>query len=193
LSWRREVEALVRPPRDMPALFVALERGIPEVRIVHAGGAFFDFVESRADLARAATDAAGATRPVAESASFPFPDASVGWLVLSFLGDASDARRRAAVAAEVARVTAPGATIVAVDHNRPRQLVAALGALVRAPRPPRWLPLGAWRRLAYPTARELRAAGLTVERLRFAGDERIQVISARRGARNGYRVDMINR
>ncbi len=186
MSWRREVEALVRPPRDMPAVFVTLERGIPTARVVHAGGAFFDSVASREaapDDAPAAA-APARSRSAAEAVTLPFADGSARYLVLSFLGDASDARRRAAIITEVARVATPGASIVVVDHNRPRHPAAAIVALVRSPRPAGWQPIAAWQRLAYPSARELRAAGFAVDRLRLAADERLQVISARRRARD---------
>ena len=170
MSWRRDVETLVRPPRDVPAVLVTVARGIPTVRVVHAGGALFDRVGPGL-----APDPAGAR--ITADAALPFADASVGWLVLSFLGDASAGRRRAAVLADVARVTTRSATIVVVDHNRPRRLLDALVAVVRQPRPPL---VRAWHRLAYPTARELRAAGFVVDRLRLAMGERIQVVVAHR-------------
>jgi SAM-dependent methyltransferase len=176
LSWRRELEALVRPPSGVPAVFVALARGIPTARVVHAGGAFFDYVVSRGG---------GVPRPHAAAAgALPFADASVRWLVLSFLGDASEGDRRDLLLAEVVRIVAPAAHMIVVDHNRPRRRAAALAALLRSPRPARVQPLAAWRRLAYPTAREVHAAGFTVDRLRLAAAERIQVIFAHREPSN---------
>jgi hypothetical protein len=54
---------------------------------------------------------------------------------------------------------------------------------VAAPRPAGVTPAIRWRRLAYPTAREIRAAGFVIERLRLAAGERVQVVWARRAAR----------
>ncbi|MBI3769390.1 MAG: hypothetical protein HY271_13005 [Deltaproteobacteria bacterium] len=172
MGWRREIEALVGPPSGSPALVIALAAGVASWRVARPGTVLFDAPHRSGDggdvALRAAADA------------LPLRDASIAWLAVSFLGDASAPRRRGALLGEIARVLAPGATVVAVDHNRPRRRLAALTAVAGPPRPRSWLPAAAWRRLAYPTAREIHAAGFTIEHLRLAAGERVQIVVARR-------------
>lgn len=101
--------------------------------------------------------------------------AAAGVVVL--LGERGDATARARMLATVAARLAAGAPVVLVDHNRPR-----------APwrRPAAWLALLARglppRRARHPAARELAAAGFTVECLRLAAGERVQLVRALRDA-----------
>jgi SAM-dependent methyltransferase len=122
----------------------------------------------------------------AAPAALPFGDASIAALSLSLLGDGSEGGARVALLAELARVCVPGGVLVAVDHNRPRRRAAAFVAVVAPPRPPGRTPAARWRRLAYPAAREVWAAGFTIERLRLAAGERVQVVFARRAAPQNF-------
>ena len=95
--------------------------------------------------------------------------------IVSFLGaPAHPADRQAALRALARRLPA-GAPLVLVDHNQPRVLwrrglgIVALAAARLAPS-----------RARYPAARELAALGFTVERLRLACGERVQLVLARR-------------
>jgi len=112
----------------------------------------------------------------------PVADQSIVWIAASFLYDASPPATRRTLLAELVRVLAPAEILVVVDHNRPRSQLAAAVAVVRSPRPRGATPAARWARLAYPAAREVHAAGLVVERIRLAADERVQVITARRVA-----------
>ncbi|HEY2386697.1 MAG TPA: hypothetical protein VGK30_07025 [Candidatus Binatia bacterium] len=159
-AWRRELGTLLGSPPAAPAVELTVER---------------DAIALRAG-------AAGATRIPLDAAPLvlPLADGSVAALTLWLLGEHGVAATRAALLAEAARVCAPDGILVAVDHNRPRRRGAALLALATAPHPPGATPASRWRRLAHPTAREIHAAGFTIERLRLAAGERVQVVWARR-------------
>jgi hypothetical protein len=101
-------------------------------------------------------------------------------VTVSFVGRTPSADARRATIADAARGLAADATLIVVDHNRPRRRIAALAALVRMPRLPGGAPSARWRRQAHPTARELQAAGFRVERLRLVAGERVQVVFARK-------------
>jgi hypothetical protein len=95
--------------------------------------------------------------------------------VCAFVGLSADpAARRACLNLLTERLSS-GAPVVLVDHNRPRrvaaQLVGVLALLARGRAPSR---------AAYPAARELRAEGFVIDRLRLAAGERIQLIRAHR-------------
>jgi hypothetical protein len=97
--------------------------------------------------------------------------------VCSFLGERADPGARAARLATLAARLPSGAPLVVVDHNQPRapwRRLAAAVALALDGLPPS--------RARHPTAREARDAGFTIERLRFAAGERLQLVVARRGA-----------
>jgi hypothetical protein len=111
------------------------------------------------------------------------PPASL--LVLSVVGCTLPAPERARMLAELAARLVAGGTLVVVDHNRPRRFAAALGALAAAPRVPGWSPRVRWRRLAYPTAREIQAAGLHVDKLALTAGERVQIVIATRASQSG--------
>jgi hypothetical protein len=97
--------------------------------------------------------------------------------VVALLGERGDAAARARMLATMAERLVAGAPVVLVDHNRPR-------AFWR--RPAGWLALLARglppSRDRHPAARELAAAGFTVECLRLAAGERVQHVRARRDA-----------
>ncbi len=115
----------------------------------------------------------------ARPAALPLASGVQRAVVLSLVGHAPAASDRQALLGELARVMKAGSALIVVDHNRPRRLVAALAAAIRAPRV-RGRSLGArWQRLSYPAAREIQAAGFTVQWLRFAAGERLQVVLAR--------------
>ena len=103
-----------------------------------------------------------------------------GTLAVSLVGRDPDAEERRRRFTALAAALAPGGVLVALDHNRPRRLPAALWAVIAAPFVPGWSPVRRWRRLARLTAREVQGAGLRVERLRLVAGERVQVIVARR-------------
>ena len=126
-------------------------------------------------------------RPAAHARPGALPLATGRWrsAVLSMVGHAPAANDRAALLTELGRVLAAGASLVVVDHNRPRRWSAAVAAVVGAPWVPGCSPAARWRRLAYPTAREIQAAGFAVQWLRFAAGERLQIILARREAPEG--------
>lgn len=170
MTWRREVEALVGTPGATPALLMTLDAGEVRCRLVADAAAPAGLVEP----ARAAPPA---LRTAVTTLSIR--DGALAWVGVSFLGNASPAARRRALLAEAARVLAAAGTLVVVDHNRPRRRLAAMVAVGAPPRPPGGTPAAAWRRLAWPTAREVRGAGLVVDRLRLAAGERVQVVFAR--------------
>jgi len=166
-AWRRDLDTLVGVPSAPHALIVTVERDAVALQI------------------SGARDGSGGTGRVTRLAAraplvLPMADGSVGALTLWLLGERGAAEVRAALLGELARVCAPGGVLVAVDHNRPRQRWAALRAVVAAPRPAGATPASRWRRLAYQTAREIRAAGFVIERLRLAAGERVQVVWGRR-------------
>jgi hypothetical protein len=110
--------------------------------------------------------------------ALPEPGSALSHLVLSMVGHAAPSAERVRVLVRIGKALAPQGTIVAVDHNRPRGSWGALAALVRAPWVPGLGPATRWRRLAYPTAREVQGAGFRVERLLLAAGERIQIVIA---------------
>jgi hypothetical protein len=120
---------------------------------------------------RAARLAAALTLRVALATGSDVPEAAVVALVGT---PAAPAARQALLAGLRARLPA-GAPLVLIDHNQPRRAWRrALGALR--------LALGGLSaaRARYPAARELAALGFTVDRLRFACGERVQLVLARR-------------
>lgn len=95
--------------------------------------------------------------------------------VVSFWSTPARPSARQTLLASLARRLPHGAPIVLVDHNQPRALWRRAVAL------PRLLAAGlAPARARYPAARELRALGFEVERLRLESGERMQVVGARR-------------
>lgn len=100
--------------------------------------------------------------------------------IVSFLGaPARPAERQTALSALAQRLPA-GAPLVLVDHNQPRALWRrGLGILALAAA--RLTPS----RARYPAARELAALGFTVERLRLACGERVQLVRATRDPVSG--------
>jgi hypothetical protein len=170
-AWRRDVGTLVGAPAAAPAFAVGLEAVTVLLRRVHPQAGWLP-APSHELTVRAALSA------------LPFGDASIAALMVSFLG--SDGRAHAVLLAELARVSAPDAVLVAVDHNRPRRRAAALVAVVAPPRPFGRTPAARWRRLAHPTAREMWVAGFTIERLRLVAGERVQVVFARRAAPQNF-------
>ena len=100
-------------------------------------------------------------------------------LVLSLVGHTPPSADRIRMLGAIGGMLAPGSTLVVVDHNRPRRASAAVAAVLGAPRVPGASPATRWRRLAYPTAREVQGAGFRVDRLRFAAGERLQLVFAR--------------
>ena len=95
--------------------------------------------------------------------------------VCAFLGEAADPRARRLALDAFARRLSPGAPLVVVDHNQPRgrlRRFLAAAVLVLSGIPPA--------RARHPTARELRSNGWTVDALRLADGERIQLVRAHR-------------
>jgi hypothetical protein len=166
MRWEGKLEALASGLFEAPARMV-LEAG--------AGGLRCRLRSSRA--AGAEPEGAGAVR--CRPSALPFAAASLPSALLSLLGADPPPAERRALLGEVARVLAPGAALVVVDHNRPRRRASALAALLRAPAIPGASAAARWRRAAYPTAREVQSAGLAVERLRLAVGERVQLVLAR--------------
>jgi hypothetical protein len=101
-------------------------------------------------------------------------------VAVSLVGCDPDSAERCRAFMDLAAALGPGGVLVVADHNRPRGLPAAVWAVVASPAVPGRTPARRWRRLARPTAREVQAAGFTVERLRLVAGERVQVIVARR-------------
>jgi len=94
--------------------------------------------------------------------------------VVVFLGTRARPAERQSTLRDLARTLPAGAPLLLVDHNQPRtwwrraiavphRLAARVGAA----------------RARYPAARELAAIGFTVERLRLACGERVQLVVAR--------------
>jgi hypothetical protein len=94
--------------------------------------------------------------------------------VVSFRGQPGDAVARRACLDELRARLPAGAPLVLVDHNQPRRwparLVAFAALALQGQRPAR---------ARHPAARELAAAGWSVERLRLACGERVQLVLAR--------------
>jgi hypothetical protein len=99
-------------------------------------------------------------------------------VVVNWIGRDDSPAARATELGEIAARLPTGGTLVVLDHNRPRQRVAAIAALARTPWIPGSTPAARWQRMAYPTARELQAAAFRVERLRLVAGERVQVVFA---------------
>ena len=95
--------------------------------------------------------------------------------IVAFVGAPAEPAGRQALLAALRAELPPGAPLVLVDHNQPRRWWArVLGRL-------RLAAAGLTpARARYPAARELAALGFTVERLRLACGERIQLVLARR-------------
>ena len=113
-------------------------------------------------------------------AALPLPAGALPAIALSFVGHAPRPAERRDLLAEIRRVLATNGTLVLLDHSRPRRRAAALAALARRPRVPGATPGARWRRLAYPAAREVQAAGLAVQCLRLVAGERVQLVVATR-------------
>jgi hypothetical protein len=112
-----------------------------------------------------------AGRTVAGSADAPAA------ALVDFTGERGDgAARRRQLGAVHARLR-PGAPVLLLDHNQPRQWwrrpVAAVLLVARGLRPGRG---------RHPAARELDAAGFCVQQLRLTAGERLQLVLARRDA-----------
>jgi SAM-dependent methyltransferase len=190
MAWRREVEALVGPPAGAPAIVVTLDAGQVRCRIVPAGSVrrmVQDLAGEPQSTGAEPPAGSGGTRRAAPAA-LPFPDASIDRVAVGFaffplvavwsFRDRLPPPVRRALLAELVRVLVPAGTLVVVDHNRPRRRLAAIAAVAMSPRPPGATPAAAWRRLAYPVAREAHAAGFVLHRPRLAAGERVQIISA---------------
>ena len=95
--------------------------------------------------------------------------------VVVFLGVPAKPSERQAILDRVRQRLPAGAPIVLVDHNQPR--APWRRAMALAPLLARGL---APARARYPAARELAAQGFTIDRLRLACGERIQLVAARR-------------
>jgi hypothetical protein len=95
--------------------------------------------------------------------------------VVAFLGARARPGARQATLREVEGRLGIGAPLVLLDHNQPRawwrRALGAAALVARGLRPAR---------ARYPAARELAALGFTVEQLRLAGGERVQLVAARR-------------
>lgn len=134
------------------------------------------------DLVRRALELLASAGPIvvappslahAASAHAPLaPDGVVACGALcSFVGERVDARGRRARLDALARRLPPGAPLVVIDHNQPRQWWGrALGGSLLILR-----GLGP-ARARHPTARELRAHGFVVSCLRLACGERVQLV-----------------
>jgi hypothetical protein len=112
--------------------------------------------------------------------SVPAKSPPASMIVLSLVGHAAPEAERARAWQELSGAVAKGEAVAVVDHNRPRRPWAAVGALVTSPWVRGLTPAARWRRLAHPTARELQRAGFTVDALRFAAGERVQIVLATR-------------
>lgn len=135
--------------------------------------------EAQACIAREVGDA-DASWVEWRAALAPHPTAPQRPLVLSAVGRTLPPEDRASALRNLVGALPPGSVVVVVDHNRPRRRGAALGAIGRSPWVPGWSPAARWRRLAYPTARELQDAGFRVERLRLVAGERVQIVVSTR-------------
>ncbi|HXJ32499.1 MAG TPA: hypothetical protein VMS22_00545 [Candidatus Eisenbacteria bacterium] len=95
--------------------------------------------------------------------------------ICSFLGEPADAAARGRCLDAIAARLVPGAPLVVVDHNQPRawwpRVLACVPLALRGLGPSR---------ARHPVAREVRDHGFTIERLRFAAGERVQLVLARR-------------
>ncbi len=97
--------------------------------------------------------------------------------IVTFLGTAGAPAERQQILHALRTRLPADAPLVLIDHNQPRALARrVLGWLVLAA-----AGLGP-ARARYPGARELRALGFTIDRLRLACGERVQLVLARRAA-----------
>ena len=103
-------------------------------------------------------------------------DAATAALV-TFTGERGDPDARRRRLAHVRERLGPGAPLLVIDHNQPRQWwwrpIAAVQLAARGMAPGRG---------RYPSAREVDAAGFRVQRLRLAAGERLQLVLALREA-----------
>ena len=181
MAWRREAAAVVSEAFGKLPL-VAVEVGAHGAWC-HVAGAPEGFW---------ASGRVGRVRRVARCRPQALPLAGAGLraLAVSFVGHASSAGERQAVLSEARRVLVENGALLLLDHNRPRRLAQALGALAGRPRVPGRTAAGRWRRLAYPTAREAQAAGFSVAWLRLIAGERVQLVLARRTRGSSARTDV---
>ena len=102
-------------------------------------------------------------------------DGAVAGAVCVLLGARVDPAARAATWRTIAARLAAGAPLVVVDHNQPRvawrRVAGAIALALRGFAPSR---------ARHPVAREVRDHGFTIERLRLADGERVQLVLARR-------------
>jgi hypothetical protein len=98
-----------------------------------------------------------------------------GAAVVCFAGARADIAARQTALRAIDQRLVPGARLVLVDHNQPRQpwrrLLANLHLATAGLRPAR---------ARYPAARELAALGFQIERLELTSGERIQLVVARK-------------
>ena len=100
--------------------------------------------------------------------------------VVAFLGAPAEPAERRGVLDGLHQSLPANAPLLLVDHNQPRTLLRrTLGWLALAT-----AGLGP-SRARYPSARELAARGFTVDRLRLACGERVQLVLARRRPASG--------
>ena len=97
--------------------------------------------------------------------------------VVVFLGAPARPAERQSALRTLARALAPGAALLLVDHNQPRAWWRRGVSLPRL-----FVARLEAARARYPAARELAAIGFTVECLRLACGERVQLVLARVGA-----------
>jgi len=102
-------------------------------------------------------------------------DAAPVAAVCSFLGERVETRARRRRLETLGAALSEGARLVVVDHNRPRRwwrrIRGAVALAVRGLAPSR---------ACHPVAREVRDMGFTIERLRLASGERVQLVVARK-------------
>jgi len=181
MGWRGEtMAAIVDAPGTVPAVVI---EGAGTVAWCHAAGGATECLLARC---RATTSgrfrAHGRVSPVRSARCLPevLPLASgaLPAVAVSFVGHAPGPVERRALLAEAHRALAADGVLALLDHSRPRRRLVALAALVRRPFIAGATPGARWRRLAYPAAREVQAAGFTVRRLRLVAGERLQVVVA---------------
>ena len=175
MTWRGEVDALIASASDALPLVVVEPT---------SSGARCRNVASGAPVFASQRDPRGGEvwcRPDA----LPLASGKIPSVALSFVGCDLTAAEREATLRAAQRALAPNGVLFVIDHNRPRRRLAAFGALLRSPRVLGASPRSRWRRLAYPAAREVKAAGFAVDRMRLAAGERVQVIVARKCATSG--------
>ena len=104
---------------------------------------------------------------------------AAGGAVCVFLGARLDPTARAATLDALAARMPRGTVLVVADHNQPRarwrRLAGTLALAFHGHGPAR---------ARHPVAREVRAHGFAIERLRLADGERVQLVLARRRDRD---------